>query len=69
MTALVSFLRQLAGLFIDDGWLAVAILGVIAAAALVASRQPIAAGAVLVFGCLGVLFVNVLNFASRRRPS
>ncbi|MEO6947960.1 MAG: hypothetical protein ABI150_15715 [Nitrobacter sp.] len=68
MTAVMSFLRQLAGLFIDDGWLALAILGVVAAAALVASRQPIEAGAILLFGCLGVLFANV-RAAPRRRPS
>ncbi len=69
MTALMSSLRQLAGLFIEDSWLALAILGVVAAAALLASLLPSVAGAVLVFGCLGVLFVNVLKTAQSLRPS
>jgi hypothetical protein len=67
MTALLDFLRQLVGLFVDDGSLALAILGVVAAAALVASRLPGVAGVVLVLGCLGVLFINVLKAAQRRR--
>ena len=35
MSALISFLRQLAGLFVDDGWLAFAILCIVALAAVV----------------------------------
>lgn len=62
MNAVVSVLRELAGLFIDDGSLALAILAVIVVAGIVSTLLPgvpLAAGATLVFGCLGVLLVNV----------
>jgi hypothetical protein len=68
MTALIALCRELAGLFVDDGWLALAIVGVIGLAALTATlvpSQPLAAGAVLLFGCLGVLVGNVVRAASR----
>jgi hypothetical protein len=55
-------------LFVDDGWLAAAILGVVALAAITAALAPassLAAGAVLVCGLLGVLFANVLAAAKR----
>ena len=70
MSALISFLRQLAGLFVDDGWLAFAILCIVALAAVLALLTPrlsLAAGAVLVFGCLGVLLVNVMSAAQHER--
>ena len=66
MSALISLLRQLAGLFVDDGWLAFAILCIVALAAVLALLTPrlsLAAGAVLLFGCLGVLLVNVMSAA------
>jgi len=59
--------REVAGLFVDDGWLAVAILVVIAVAAAI-SRLPgasLAAGGVLLVGCLAVLFANVVRAAQR----
>jgi hypothetical protein len=62
MSALVAVLRQLAGLFVDDGSLALAILAVVVLAGLCAtliSEIPLAAGAILLFGCLGVLLANV----------
>lgn len=65
MNALVAILRELTGLFIDDGSLALAILAVVALAAIAASliqNLPVA-GAILVFGCLGVLLANVLRAA------
>jgi hypothetical protein len=68
MKGLVAIFRQLAGLFIDDGALALAILGVILAAGLVATLMPafsLAAGAILLFGCLGVLLANVTGAARR----
>ena len=70
MSALMSLLRQLAGLFVDDGWLAFAILCIVALAAVLALLTPrlsLAAGAVLLFGCLGVLLVNVIRAAQHER--
>jgi hypothetical protein len=70
MSALMSVFRQLAGLFVDDGWLAFAILCVVALAAVLALLTPrlsLAAGAVLLFGCLGVLLVNVIRAAQHER--
>ena len=70
MSALMSVFRQLTGLFVDDGWLAFAILCIIALAAVLALLTPrlsLAAGAVLLFGCLGVLLVNVIRAAQHER--
>jgi hypothetical protein len=70
MSPLMSLLRQLAGLFVDDGWLAFAIVCIVALAAVLALLTPrlsLAAGAVLLFGCLGVLLVNVISAAQRER--
>jgi hypothetical protein len=64
----MNVLRELAGLFFDDGWLAPAILGVVVLAAAVAafaSGSPLASGAALLLGCLGVLFGNVVATARR----
>jgi len=57
--------REVAGLFVDDGWLAAAILVVIAVAVIVALGlgASLAAGGVLLFGCLGVLAANVIAAA------
>jgi hypothetical protein len=63
----MTVIRELIGLFVDDGVLAIAILGVVAFAALVAAAvpgMPLAAGAILVLGCPGVLLINILR-ASR----
>jgi hypothetical protein len=62
----MTVIRELIGLFVDDGALAIAILGVVAFAALVAAvpGMPLAAGAILVFGCSGVLLINIVR-ASR----
>ena len=67
MSVLLNAVRELAGLFVDDGWLALAILGVVALAAIVSVlvSDPQAAGAVLLFGCLGVLVANVASAARR----
>jgi len=66
MSALIRVLRQFAGLFVEDGWLALAILGVVALAAVLALLMPRlspAAGTLLLFGCLGVLVANVMRAA------
>jgi hypothetical protein len=68
MNAVVAFYREIAGLFVDDGWLALAILAVIALAGIFSALMPnneVAAGAILLFGCLGVLLANVARAAQR----
>jgi len=68
MSLFTIALRELMGLFIDDGWLAAAILGVVAVAAITASLIPsgtLAAGAILLFGLLAVLLINTLAAARR----
>jgi uncharacterized membrane protein YdjX (TVP38/TMEM64 family) len=58
VTALANMLRELARLFVDDGALALAIIAIVALAGIVAMLipdVPLAAGAILLFGCLGVL--------------
>jgi hypothetical protein len=68
MTAIASLLRELIGLFVDDGALALALVAVVAAAGLVALLVPAASwpgGCILLFGCLGALVVNVLRTKRR----
>jgi hypothetical protein len=68
MSIFTTALRELIGLFIDDGWLAAAILGVVAVAAIVVSLIPgggLAASGILLCGLLAVLLVNTLA-ATRR---
>ena len=68
MSMLANVLRELVGLFVDDGALALAIIAVVVLAGISATLMPdipLAAGAFLLFGCLGVLFSNVVR-AGRR---
>jgi hypothetical protein len=67
MSAITAIVRELIGLFVDDGALALAIVAVVIAAGLVAAFIPAAwaSGGILLFGCLGVLLVNVMT--ARRR--
>ena len=65
MNVLIAILRELAGLFVDDGWLAIAILAVVALAAVVAALTPAGAGVVLLIGLVAVLLVNTLAAAKR----
>ena len=68
MTALTIVLRELAGLFIDDGALALAIVAVVLVAGMVAMLipdVPLVAGAVLLFGCLAALLSSVARAARR----
>jgi MFS-type transporter involved in bile tolerance (Atg22 family) len=70
MKLLVAILRELLGLFIDDGMLALVLVAVVAAAAFVAwaiPALPMVAGAVLLFGCLGALIASVSAETSRSR--
>jgi hypothetical protein len=70
MKILIGAFRELLGLFIDDGMLALALVAVVVLAALVARTVPdvpMAAGLVLLLGCLGALFGNVA-FQQRKEP-
>jgi hypothetical protein len=68
MIALTNVLRELAGLFVDDGALALAIIAIVVLAGMVAMLMPdvlLAAGAILLFGCLAALLSSVAR--ARRR--
>jgi hypothetical protein len=68
MKTLVAACRELIGLFIDDGSLALAILTVILLAGITTHLMPdvpMAGGAILLFGCLGVLVANVVRTGQR----
>jgi uncharacterized membrane protein YdjX (TVP38/TMEM64 family) len=68
MNTLAAILREVMGLFVDDGALALAIVAIVIAAAIVATvlpSMPLAAGAILLFGCLGLLVANVKSAARR----
>jgi hypothetical protein len=57
-------LRELLGLFIDDEFLALAILGVVALAGALRWSDiaaPLIAGAILFFGCVCVLVASAVN--------
>jgi hypothetical protein len=62
MNTLRTVFRELYGLFVDDGWLALEIIAIVMLAALAAALLPdlpLVAGAILLFGCLAVLLANV----------
>jgi hypothetical protein len=66
MKLIAGIARELVGLFVDDGMLAIAILAVVAVAAIVASFVPgLTAGVVLIAGLLFVLFANVMTVQRR----
>jgi hypothetical protein len=68
MTMLVTSFRMLFGLFVEDGSLALAIIVIILLSSIFATLMPdlpLAAGAVLLVGSLGVLFANVMKAARR----
>jgi uncharacterized membrane protein YccC len=70
MSGLMSVLRQFGGLFVEDGSLALAILSIVALSAVLALGMPrvsLAAGGILLFGCLGVLLANVIRAAQHER--
>lgn len=63
-------LRELIGLFVDDGALALEICGIIVLSALLATALPktlLLAGTVLALGCPVVLALNTLRAARGRR--
>ena len=63
MSALIGLVRQLVGLYVDDGWLALGIICIVALVALLVFLMPslsLEAGAILLFGCLALLLTNVV---------
>jgi hypothetical protein len=65
---MIAVLRELLGLFVDDRAFALAIVAVVVAAGAVALFVPAApwlTGAILLFGCLGVLAGNVMSVRRR----
>ena len=71
MKILSLILRELLGIFIDDEFLAIAVLAVVglaAACTFLFAIPPIAVGAVLLIGCIAVLVSSVVK-ASRKAYS
>jgi uncharacterized membrane protein YdjX (TVP38/TMEM64 family) len=69
MNVLSAVLRELLGLFVDDSAFAaeIALVVVLAvASAALMPNLPLATGAILLFGCLGVLLASVARAARRR---
>jgi uncharacterized membrane protein YhaH (DUF805 family) len=70
MNAFFAILRQLLGLFVDDGSLALALVVWCAAAGLILPRViPFSEweGVVLVIGCIAILLTNVTVTVRRHR--
>ncbi len=68
MNGLKAAFRELAGLFVEDGALALEIIAVVLLAGLFARLlpdSPSAAGGILLFGCLAALGANVTRAARR----
>jgi hypothetical protein len=58
---LSRLLRELAGLFVDDGLLAIFVLAIVAAAAIASLLSGLWGGCVLLAGSLCALCVNVIS--------
>lgn len=70
MNAIRAALRKIAGLFVDDGWLAIETLGVVAVAGVIRfsfESEPMLAGAALVLGCFGAFTGSVLSASRNAR--
>jgi hypothetical protein len=68
MNMLGVIARELTGLFVEDGTLALQIVAVVILAGISASLMPdvpLMTGGILLLGCLGVLLANVVR-AGRR---
>ena len=61
MTVLSRSLRELAGLFVDDGLLAIFVLAIVAAAAIASLLSGLWGGCVLLAGSLCALCFNVIS--------
>ena len=63
MKVIGALFREVLGLFVDDGALALEIVAVVALVTLFAAlvpSLPLLTGSILALGCLGVLLANVL---------
>ncbi len=70
MTTLAAVFKALIGLFVDDGALALTIIGVVLLSwilAAVFTELPLAAGVVLLVGALVALVANVITAAEQER--
>ena len=67
MSTLVLIARELVGLFIDDGSLAIAIIVVVVIAVMFAGvdAPALVTGGVLFFGCLIAVLENILRAARK----
>ena len=68
MKALKAVFREVAGLFVEDGSLALEIVAIVMLAGFLAHLlpdRPSVAGGILLFGLLGVLGANVARAARR----
>ncbi len=68
MTMLGTVFRMLVGMFVDDGALALAIVGIVLLSwifAVLMPELPLASGAMLLVGSLGVLFASVMRAVRR----
>ena len=71
MNPLRLFGKEIIGLFLDDEFLAIAVLILVSAvAALVKALNllPLAAGFLLLLGCVTILLISVLRAAAARSP-
>ena len=71
MSTFGMIVRELLGLFVDDGSLAFAIAVVVALAAMLAAvdAPSLVTGGVLFFGCLLALFENLTRSTRKRRAT
>ena len=68
MNMLTAVVRELFGLFVDDGALALGVCAIVLLAALstvLIPDRPLATGGLLLLGCLGVLMMNLARAARR----
>jgi hypothetical protein len=67
VTVLNRMFRELAGLFVDDGLLAIFVLGVVAAGAIASLMSGLWGGCVLLAGSLCALCVSVIGTVRQHR--
>jgi hypothetical protein len=69
MNAIRAALAELVGMFIDDGQLALTLIGLIALVTLVVKSDligPLAGGVALLAGCIALLLESVYRHARRK---
>ena len=66
MNRIINIVYELASLFINSGWVAKMVVGVIVLAAIVSETPPdLLAALVLLLGFLGMIVINVVSAARR----